>query len=54
MHEEVSVVIPGASRAEQVTGNVKASELPPLTAEQMQAVKDVYDRLLRETIHPQW
>ena len=54
MHPQVSVVIPGASRASQVLDNVQAAELPPLTEEQMQAVRKVYDRYLREIIHPQW
>ena len=54
MHPEVSVVIPGASRAGQVAANVKAAELPELTAEQMKAVAAVYDRYLRQSIHPQW
>ena len=54
MHPEVSVVIPGASKAEQVVSNVRASELPPLTDDQMQAVRDIYDRYLRQSIHPQW
>jgi len=54
MHPEISVVIPGASRAEQVRSNVKAAELDPLTEAQMKAVADVYDRYLRDVIHPQW
>ncbi len=54
MHPEVSVVIPGASRASQVYDNVRAAELAPLTEEQMKAVREVYDQYLRETIHPQW
>ncbi len=54
MHPEVSVVIPGASRASQVLDNVKAAELPPLTDAQMDAVKEIYDRLLHEESHPQW
>ena len=54
MHPEVSVVIPGASQASQVLDNVRAAELPPLTEAQMQAVRDIYDQYLRETIHPQW
>ena len=54
MHPEVSVVIPGASRAGQVASNVKAAELPPLSPAQMKAVSDVYDRYLRQTVHPQW
>ena len=54
MHPQVSVVIPGASRAAQVLDNVQASELPPLTEEQMQAVRRIYDQYLRAIIHPQW
>ncbi len=54
MHPEVSVVIPGASRASQVLDNVRAAEVPPLTAEQMRAVREIYDQDLREIIHPQW
>ena len=54
MHPEVSVVIHGASRASQVLDNVKAANLPPLTEQQMQEVRNVYDRYLREIIHPQW
>ena len=54
MHEAVSVVIPGASRAAQVSQNIRAADLPPLTDAQMQGVNDVYDQYLREIIHPQW
>lgn len=54
MHPAVSVVIPGASRAEQVTDNVRAADMDPLTDQQMEAVQQIYDRFLRETIHPQW
>ncbi len=32
----------------------RAAELAPLSEEQMQAVTAVYDRYLRESIHPQW
>ena len=54
MHPEISVVIPGASKASQVVSNVRAAELPPLTEPQMKGVREVYDRYLREIIHPQW
>ena len=54
MHPEVSVVIPGASKASQVRENVRAAELPPIPKHQMEAAKAVYDRLLRDTIHNQW
>ena len=54
MHPEVSVVIPGASRASQVTENVRSSELPAFTDEQMALVRNLYDEKLRDIIHPQW
>lgn len=54
MHPEISVVIPGASRAAQVRDNVQAAQLPPLTKEQMQAAARIYDQYLRQIIHPQW
>lgn len=54
MHPEISVVIPGASRASQVLDNVRAAQLPPLTQEQMEAAERIYDRYLRQIIHPQW
>lgn len=54
MHPEVSVVIPGASRAEQIVSNVKASELPALTDEQMDTVKRIYDENIRKSVHHLW
>lgn len=54
MHPEVSVVIPGASKAEQIVSNVKASELPALTDEQMNTVKRIYDENIKESVHHLW
>ena len=54
MHEEVSTVIPGASRVQQLLDNIKASDLPPLAEDEMKMVTELYDRKLREIIHPQW
>ena len=54
MHDEVSAVIPGASKTSQLLSNVQAGELPPLTDEQMAGVRDIYDRLIRPTVHDLW
>lgn len=54
MHPEVSVVIPGASRPEQIVRNAAASELPPLTEEQMAVVRRVYDERIRPLVHHLW
>jgi len=50
----VSVVIPGARNAEQVHGNAAASDIAPLTDEQLAGVRDVYDRLVRPHVHDRW
>lgn len=54
MHDAVSVVIPGASKVAQVASNVRAAELPPLTEAQMDGVKDIYDRLIKPSVHENW
>lgn len=54
MHEAVSVVIPGASKSSQVYDNVKASELPDLTDEQMKAVENIYNKYIRSSVHNLW
>ena len=50
----VTVVIPGARNPEQARGNAAAADLPPLTADQLAGVRDVYDRLLRPHVHDRW
>ncbi|WP_373399639.1 aldo/keto reductase [Algoriphagus halophilus] len=54
MFPEVSTVIPGASNLEQLDSNVKVSDLPPLSAEQMEVVKTVYEKYIKEEVHHLW
>lgn len=54
MFDAVTCAIPGAKRPAQVEDNVRASELPPLNAEQMARVRDVYDRRIRPQVHHRW
>lgn len=54
MYDEVSVVIPGASKSSQLEANVAAGKLPPLTNEQMVAVKSIYDKYVRAEVHHLW
>ena len=54
MFPEVTCAIPGARRPDQAEANAAAADLPPLDAEQMRAVQDIYDTLLRAQIHPHW
>jgi aryl-alcohol dehydrogenase-like predicted oxidoreductase len=54
MFQEVSCVIPGASRVEQLKQNLHASEIPGLNAEQMQRVREIYDEHVRPVVHQRW
>jgi aryl-alcohol dehydrogenase-like predicted oxidoreductase len=54
MFDAVSCVIPGGKRPSQVEDNIAASAMPPLTSEQMDAVRAVYDKYVREQVHHRW
>ena len=51
MFDALSCAIPGAKRPDQVEQNVRAAELPPLSPEQMTAVEQIYDDLIRPQVH---
>ena len=50
----VTTVIPGARSTEQARANAAAGELPALPPAFLDGVRDIYDRRLRDTIHPRW
>ncbi|WP_344884344.1 aldo/keto reductase [Zhihengliuella alba] len=50
---EISSIIPGARNPEQARGNAAAGSLE-LPSEFDAQVRDLYDRELREAIHPRW
>ncbi|MFC5822799.1 aldo/keto reductase [Nonomuraea insulae] len=52
--EGVSVVIPGARNAAQATANSSAAALPSLDAATLDAVRGVYDDLIRPQVHERW
>ena len=54
MFEEVSCVIPGVSRIEQLYSNLKTLTIPNLSKEQMESVKDIYDKIIRPSVHHKW
>ena len=54
MFDAVSCVIPGARRPSQIEDNAAASELPPLTDEEMAAVRAIYDAGIRAQVHHRW
>jgi aryl-alcohol dehydrogenase-like predicted oxidoreductase len=54
MFEAVTCAIPGAKRPSQADENFSAADLPDLSAETMEQVKDIYARYIRESVHPLW
>ncbi|MGL4773899.1 MAG: aldo/keto reductase [Clostridium sp.] len=54
MYDEVSTVIPGASNSKQIEENVKASGISEFSKEEMDVVKEVYDKYIRPTVHYLW
>jgi aryl-alcohol dehydrogenase-like predicted oxidoreductase len=50
----VSAVIPGARNPEQALGNAAAAALAPLPAATHEAVREVYDELIRPRVHDRW
>ncbi|WP_376796634.1 aldo/keto reductase [Thermogemmatispora sp.] len=54
MFPQVSTVIPGARNPRQAEDNSHAADLPPLSAETMQRVRELYDRRIRPLVHDRW
>jgi aryl-alcohol dehydrogenase-like predicted oxidoreductase len=54
MSPEVSTVIPGASRVEQLEANLAAAEIRALTQSEMDGVAAVYERYLKPAVHHRW
>ncbi|MER3483580.1 MAG: aldo/keto reductase [Meiothermus sp.] len=54
MFPEVACAIPGAKNPKQAEENIKAGELPEISAETMQRVREVYDQYIRAQVQPLW
>jgi aryl-alcohol dehydrogenase-like predicted oxidoreductase len=52
--EEVSCIIPGASKVEHVTSNLSTYDFPALTAEQTSAMNDIYEKYIKNEVHHLW
>ena len=49
-HPEVTTVIPGATKVEQVKNNMAASDLPPLNKSTHQQLRNLYDEKIKPFI----
>jgi aryl-alcohol dehydrogenase-like predicted oxidoreductase len=54
MFEAITCAIPGAKNPGQAEQNALAADLPPLSEETMEKIRQVYDRLIRAQVHFRW
>lgn len=54
MFDALTCAIPGGKRPSQVEENARAADLPALTADQMAAVRDIYERRIKPLVHHRW
>jgi aryl-alcohol dehydrogenase-like predicted oxidoreductase len=54
MFPEVSCIIPGASRPEQILNNVKASHAEPLSKTELEIIEKIYASLIKDKVHHLW
>ena len=53
-HPQVSTVIPGASKLEQLRSNLEAAELPDPPKELMEELQSLYDKRVKPLVHQRW
>jgi aryl-alcohol dehydrogenase-like predicted oxidoreductase len=51
---EVSCIIPGASKPEQVEANLNAYGLPALSPEQIKRLNAIYEKKIKPLVHARW
>jgi len=54
MFEAVSCAVAGARRPEQAEDNLRAASLPPLSNSTILEIAAIYDRYMRDKVHPLW
>ncbi len=54
MFEEVSCVIPGVSKIDQLYGNLAALNIRNLSKKEMKAVDKIYTEMIRPSVHHRW
>jgi aryl-alcohol dehydrogenase-like predicted oxidoreductase len=54
MFPAVTCAIPGAKRPQQAEENIQAANLPPLPADTMAGINEIYNRNVRPSVHHYW
>ena len=51
---EVSCIIPGASKIDHVLSNLSLYDRPPLSAQQISAMNNIYNKYIKQEVHHLW
>ena len=54
MHDEVSVVVPGAINKSQVQMNTKVSDLEDISSLLLPKINSIYNELIKPDVHNRW
>ena len=54
MFDAVTCAIPGAKRPSQAEQNFSAADLPPLSNEVIDGINGIYEKYIRQQVHPRW
>ena len=54
MNQNISVVIPGASKAYQVDSNMEAMSLPSIPNDKLELIKEIYISDIKPHVHHLW
>ncbi|WP_395049748.1 aldo/keto reductase [Flavobacterium sp.] len=52
--DEISCIIPGASKASHVQSNLSVYDLPILTPEKIAVMNQIYEKYIKPEVHPLW
>lgn len=54
LFEEVSCVIPGVSKVTQLHSNLDALEANPISKDEMERIKNIYEKYIKKDVHHLW
>lgn len=53
-YEEISCIIPGASKKEHLLSNLSVYNLPPLDAGKVKQMNEIYEEFIKPEVHQRW
>lgn len=54
MNDNISCIIPGATKTDHINSNLSAMDLPDISMEKMKAVRKIYNELISPHVHQLW